>query len=72
MSNLPKIRDEDREDKYGYVYAVSGPGKQRINFLCMMNCLISDNLMNKIAYYSGHCRENVRISYVRVGTSGLF
>lgn len=23
---LPKIRDEDKESKYGYVYAVSGPG----------------------------------------------
>lgn len=26
MSNLPKIRDEEREEKYGYVFAVSGPG----------------------------------------------
>ena len=23
---LPKIQDEERESKYGYVYAVSGPG----------------------------------------------
>lgn len=22
-----KIKDEDRESKFGYVYAVSGPGK---------------------------------------------
>lgn len=27
MSNLKKIADEDRESKFGYVYAVSGPGK---------------------------------------------
>lgn len=27
MSNLPKIRDEEKESKYGYVYAVSGPGE---------------------------------------------
>lgn len=27
MSNLPKISDEDRESNYGYVHAVSGPGK---------------------------------------------
>lgn len=27
MSNLKKISDEDRESKFGYVYAVSGPGK---------------------------------------------
>lgn len=27
MSNLKKIQDENRESKFGYVYAVSGPGK---------------------------------------------
>lgn len=27
MSSLKKIQDEDRESKFGYVYAVSGPGK---------------------------------------------
>lgn len=27
MSNLKSMKDEDREGKYGYVYAVSGPGK---------------------------------------------
>lgn len=27
MSRLDKIRDEDREDRFGYVYAVSGPGE---------------------------------------------
>lgn len=25
MAGLPKIRDVDREEEYGYVYAVSGP-----------------------------------------------
>lgn len=25
---LPKIRNEDKESKFGYVYAVSGPGKK--------------------------------------------
>ena len=30
MSNLKKIADEDRESKFGYVYAVSGPGKHFI------------------------------------------
>ena len=24
---LPKIRNEEKETKFGYVYAVSGPGK---------------------------------------------
>jgi hypothetical protein len=27
MSNLRKIADEDRESKFGYVFAVSGPGE---------------------------------------------
>lgn len=27
MSKLPKIGDEEIESSYGYVYAVSGPGK---------------------------------------------
>lgn len=27
FSKLPKIRDEDRENVFGYVYGVSGPGK---------------------------------------------
>jgi hypothetical protein len=26
---LPKISDVDRESQYGYVYGVSGPGKNR-------------------------------------------
>lgn len=25
-AKLPKIQDEEKESKYGYVYAVSGPG----------------------------------------------
>lgn len=27
MDRLPKIRDNEKEILYGYVYAVSGPGK---------------------------------------------
>ena len=27
MSNLRKIVNEERESKFGYVFAVSGPGK---------------------------------------------
>lgn len=27
MSKLPKVRDQDKEEEYGYVHAVSGPGK---------------------------------------------
>ena len=25
-AKMPKIRDEERESKFGYVFAVSGPG----------------------------------------------
>lgn len=31
MSNLKKIKDEERESKYGYVFAVSGPGKLKFS-----------------------------------------
>lgn len=30
---LPKIQDEDRESKYGYVFAVSGPGELTMPFV---------------------------------------
>lgn len=33
MSNLKKIGDEERESKFGYVYAVSGPGKWKFIIL---------------------------------------
>ena len=26
-SKLPRVRDADKESQYGYVHAVSGPGK---------------------------------------------
>lgn len=29
MSNLKKISDEEKESMYGYVFAVSGPGKSK-------------------------------------------
>ncbi len=32
FSKLPKIRDEDREDQFGYVHGVSGPGKNKNMF----------------------------------------
>jgi hypothetical protein len=31
--SLPKIQDEDRESKYGYVFAVSGPGELTMPFV---------------------------------------
>lgn len=27
MSKLPRVADEEKETRYGYVFAVSGPGK---------------------------------------------
>ena len=30
---LPKIRDSEKESEYGYVYAVSGPGKWQYSTL---------------------------------------
>lgn len=39
MSKLPKVGDEEREGQYGYVHAVSGPGK-KINICIQILLLI--------------------------------
>lgn len=33
MSKLPKFGDEEQESQYGYVHAVSGPGKTIFYFI---------------------------------------
>lgn len=38
MSTLKKIQDENRESKFGYVYAVSGPGKKRNKWYISIIC----------------------------------
>ncbi len=48
FSKLPKIRDEDREDQFGYVHGVSGPGK---NKTCSKVTLIQDE---HTAQHSSH------------------
>lgn len=63
MSNLRKIRDEEKESKYGYVYAVSGPGK----LLFLKKLLIS-----KFELFSGYCRTNGWVGYVRTRASWVF
>ena len=37
MSNLKCFEDEERESKYGRVYAVSGPGKFENLFFSILN-----------------------------------
>lgn len=32
MTSLPKMGDEERESKFGYVFAVSGPGEFLFKF----------------------------------------
>ena len=39
MSNLRKIADEERESKFGYVFAVSGPGKLELCYNKSMNVI---------------------------------
>ena len=38
-NKLPKIKDQERESKFGYVFAVSGPGKKDqtspVNLICI-------------------------------------
>lgn len=37
-AKLPKLEDEEMESKYGYVYAVSGPGMLNFNqIFCYLN-----------------------------------
>ena len=51
---LPKIQDEERESKYGYVYAVSGPGTVTLLLIWftnlslweVLNTLITNNIDN--------------------------
>ena len=31
-NKLPKIKDQEKESKFGYVFAVSGPGKSQLVF----------------------------------------
>ena len=38
-NKLPKIKDQERESKFGYVFAVSGPGERDqtspVNLICI-------------------------------------
>ena len=68
MSNLRKIADEDRESKFGYVFAVSGPGKlfflqfilqaNLIKFLIFLQTVVTAERMAGSAMY-----ELVRVGY---------
>ena len=39
-NKLPKIKDQEKESKFGYVFAVSGPGKwdqtPPVNLICIV------------------------------------
>lgn len=62
MSKLVKIGDEEREGQYGYVHAVSGPGK--------LNISVKGYPIHQ-KNFSRYGRKNVWICYVRVGKSRL-
>ena len=36
---LPKIRDAEKESMFGYVYAVSGPGKTQVYCLSIVRLM---------------------------------
>ena len=40
-ANLPMIKDEERESKFGYVHGVSGPGMEKC--VCVCVCVILAN-----------------------------
>lgn len=51
-AKLPKIQDEEKESKYGYVYAVSGPGT--LLFLNLYLFLVPIFLILKIVIFVMH------------------
>lgn len=68
MSRLPKVGDEEKESKFGYVFAVSGPGKYR-NFTSKVSRIGCKTYF--LPYFSRYGGEDVRIRYVRVGSCRL-
>ena len=46
-SKLPKIKDQDVESKFGYVYAVSGPGMFPCDISCMVKFITSCKICKK-------------------------
>lgn len=71
---LPKIANAEKESKFGYVYAVSGPGELEVLLQCLrvkvFVALITCS-MDVLVCFSRHSRENVWISYVRAGSCRL-
>lgn len=63
MSKLPKIGDVEHESSYGYVFAVSGPGKFT-NFEII--------LLMGFFFFSCYGRKDERFCYVRTGEGWLF
>lgn len=64
--NLAKIAHEDKESKFGYVFAVSGPGKYRFEHIrfCtfnLINCFISVVTAEKMSGSAMY--ELVRVGY---------
>jgi len=50
MSNLRKIKDEERESQFGRVYAVSGPGKFCLKIISVFPMKM--NLRNILQFHS--------------------
>jgi hypothetical protein len=49
--SLPKIQDEDRESKYGYVFAVSGPGELTMRFVICTKSLFWGSFEDPLRRY---------------------
>lgn len=64
MSKLPKIGDVENESTYGYVFAVSGPGK-----ILLILLMVVHKFYLKI--FSRYGRKDERFCYVRVGKGWL-
>lgn len=51
-NKLPKIADEDRESRYGYVYGVSGPGESDV-FIAAVEHTLPSILVVTANYMAG-------------------
>lgn len=76
MSNLKRFEDEERESRYGRVYAVSGPGRfpSSNGVISSSSSLITMYILfvfPLIPMISRHCRMHVWLGYVRIGTCRL-
>lgn len=57
--SLPKIQDEDRESKYGYVFAVSGPGELLYHSQFVQDFFLRLNVLQDVVWLNKGVQNNI-------------